>query len=138
VDIALGCSADGVHIGPDDIDYQLARKILGKNKIIGVSTHSFNEVKQVIELKPDYFSIGPIFKTTTKLDHPPLGPEIIRKIKVLKTKIPFLAIGGINEKNIDVLKKYGVERVALTSAIINSKNPEKVVKYLKGGLNENS
>jgi len=127
IDLALAVDADGVHLGQDDLPYEVAREMF--DGIIGVSTHSVEEAKKA-EKFADYISAGPVFKTTTKEDaKEPIGIEGLRRI-VSSVKMPVVAIGGINKFNIEDVLKTGVKGVAVISAIANSQNPEKSAKEL--------
>ncbi len=131
VDIALATDADGVHLGQDDLPLYLARKIIGKEKIIGVSTHSLDEAIQAETDGADYIAVGPIFATPTKPDYKPVGLELIRQIKE-RIKIPFVAIGGIDENNIKDVVNAGATRIAVVRAVVGSDNITQAVRQLKG------
>ena len=129
VDLALASNADGIHLGQDDLNLKIARKILGNSKIIGISANNALEISNAIENGCDYLGIGPVFKTSTKKDKKPLG---LKKIKALTQdiKIPWFAIGGINKNNICDLKSYGFRKVALISSLMNSENPEREARMI--------
>jgi len=121
LDIALIVEADGVHLGQNDLPVPLARKLL-KEKIIGLSTHNLEEAIQASKEEIDYLSIGPIYHTHTKKDaKTPLGPEIITKIKKL-ISTPVIAIGGINEENINEVIKAGADGIAIASGLLKAKD----------------
>tara|TARA_Y100000766_G_C18869077_1_gene587294 strand:- start:587 stop:1636 length:1050 start_codon:yes stop_codon:yes gene_type:complete len=122
VDIALASNADGIHLGQDDLNLETAKKLLGSSKIIGITANNANDIRSAIEGGCDYLGIGPVFKTSTKKNKEPLG---VKKIKYLTkdVKIPWFAIGGITKTNIISLKKYGIRKVALVSALMNSEDP---------------
>jgi thiamine-phosphate pyrophosphorylase len=123
VDIALAVDADGIHLGLDDMPYDIARKLLG-NKIIGLTVHNVEEAIEAENLGADYVGISPIFATTTKLDAgKPAGLEMVKKVKE-KINIPFVAIGGINFENLDDVLKAGAKSVAAISAIVTKDNVE--------------
>lgn len=131
VDIALATDADGVHLGQDDLPLSLARKIIGKEKIIGVSTHSLDEAIQAEADGADYIAVGPVFATPTKPDYKPVGLELIRQVR-MRIKIPFVVIGGIDENNIKDVVKAGATRVAVVRAVVGSDNITEATKRLKG------
>ena len=136
VDIALAVDADGVHLGQNDLPLDLARKILGKGKIIGTSNHSVKEVKQSESAGADYISVGPVFYTDTKKDAGPvLGLELLKQVRAI-TKLPIVAIGGVNEENIEEVLQAGANSVAIISAIVSTSNPgksaERIVKKIRG------
>ncbi len=131
VDIALFSDADGVHLGKDDLPVKEARKILGEDKIIGMSCDNVKEAIKAEKEGADYISLGPIFPTTTKKDIPsPLGVKVIRKTKK-KISIPIVAIGGINEKNIREVLKAGADSIAIISAVLKYGNMSARVKSFK-------
>lgn len=121
-------NADGVHIGQKDIAYFKAREYLGYNKIIGLSIENIEQAKQCQYLDVDYFGVGPIFATKTKLDAAnPIGIQQLRLITNLLNK-PIVAIGGINKNNITSVLASGVSGVALISAILGAPSPETETK----------
>ena len=134
VDIALSSDADGVHLGQEDLPVSYARKLLGGNKIIGISTHSVKEALKAQEQKADYISLGPIFKTPTKPEYSAQGLMLIRKLRT-RLRVPFLAIGGINLRNLEQILNAGAKRVAVVRAICKSKNIAKTIKQFKTRLN---
>ena len=128
IDIALAVDADGVHIGQDDMPYETARKLLGKNKIIGVTTHNIEESVEAEKIGADYIGLSPIFLTSTKADAgKACGPEMIKKVKS-NVKIPIAAIGGINESNVGQVLKAGGKNIAIISAILTKEDVETAVK----------
>lgn len=128
LDIALAVDADGVHIGQDDIPYNTARKLLGKNKIIGVTVHDLKESIDAEKKGADYIGLSPIFETSTKADAGKACGTGMIKDTVKKIKIPIVAIGGINKSNIGEVLKSGAKNVAIISAILTMDNVEQVVK----------
>jgi len=133
LDLALILEADGVHLGQDDIPIQYARPFL-KDKIIGISTHSLDQAREAIESGADYIGIGPAFKTETKIKADPVvETDLILKIKEL-SPVPVIAIGGIGEKNIDLLVNKGIRRAAIISDILSSNNIEAKTRALKEKL----
>jgi len=117
VDIAAGCGADGVHLGQDDFPVAFARKILGKKKIIGKSTHSIEQARAAVKEKVDYVAVGPIFWTQTKKIDRPVGTELVAQVRKL-TKKPILAIGGIKPENAGSVIAAGATGVAVVSALM--------------------
>ena len=104
VDIAIGCGADGVHTGQDDIPVSVIRKTLGPCKIIGRTTHSIEQGKIAVRDGADYVSVGPIWETPSKPGRPGIGFDYLSQAHDLST--PFVAIGGINTKNISQITPY--------------------------------
>lgn len=128
VDIALITKSDGVHLGQDDLPVVCVRKLVGKKFIIGLSTHSLSQAKLALNLPVDYISIGPVFPTTTKLEYKPVGIDIVKHVKKLaKNKIPVVAIGGINDSNIELLKEAKPDAVAVVS-VLKDLDSEKISK----------
>ncbi|MGH8003620.1 MAG: thiamine phosphate synthase [Limisphaerales bacterium] len=117
VDIAAACGADGVHLGQEDFPVVLARKILGKRKIIGKSTHSIEQAKEAIKEKVDYIAVGPTFWTETKKIDRAVGRELVTQVRKL-TKKPILAIGGIKPENAASVLFAGATGVAVVSALM--------------------
>ena len=133
IDLALILDADGVHLGQDDIPIKYARPLL-KDKIIGISTHSLDQAREAIDSSADYIGIGPVFNTGTKIKADPVvGIDLILTAKSL-SPIPVIAIGGIEEKNIDLLVRRGIKRVAIISDILSSKDIEAKTRTLKEKL----
>jgi len=129
IEIALLVDADGVHMGQDDLPAKEARKLIG-NKILGISTHSPEQLQKAIEAKVDYVGVGPIYKTKTKVNVcDPVGLEYL-EYAVKNCTIPFVAIGGIKVHNIDEVLKRGAQTVCLVTEIIGSESIEKQVKLL--------
>ncbi len=117
-DLALAVDADGVHLGQGDLPYREARAILGADKLIGLSTHSPEQVQAADCLHPDYIGFGPIFKPGSKQDHDPVvGIHGLRQIRAL-TLLPVFAIGGITLENVGEVIKVGADGVAVISAIL--------------------
>lgn len=133
IDLALLVDADGVHVGQDDLPPSEVRKLIGDNKIIGLSTHSPEQGKKAFENPDvDYIGVGPIFPTTTK-DTAPVGLEYLDYV-VENLNIPFVAIGGIKEHNIDRIIERGAKRICLVSDIVGAPNIEEKVKFLRSKL----
>jgi len=118
VDISLAVGADGVHLGQDDLPYALARRIMGKDKIIGVTVHSLKEAVRAQEQGADYLGVSPIYATTTKRDAGrPCGTGLIRQIKK-HTKIPLIAVGGIHLTNAREVIAAGADGLCALSAVV--------------------
>ncbi len=131
VDLSLALNADGVHLGQEDIPTYVARELLGKDKLIGKSTHSIKEIRDAEEEGCDYLGVGPIFSSNTKKDLSPIGPDLVKEA-LTSTKLPFFAIGGINSDNLLQLKSKGVKRIAVSGAIMNSKSPSLETRKILG------
>ncbi len=132
-DIARIVGADGVHLGQDDLSVDEARRILGPQALIGVSTHSIDQVRQAILAGADYLGIGPVFPSRTKsFDHYP-GLDFVRE-STAETPMPSFAIGGIGPDNLERVVAAGAKRVAVGSAVLESDDPESLVRLLKARL----
>lgn len=137
VDIALAIDADGLHIGQSDLPYSLARKLFGKDKIIGLSIENLNQAKEANALDVDYIGLSPVFYTDTKNDiAPALGLDGIKEIAKI-SKHRMVGIGGINTSNaIDILSS-GAEGIAVVSAILSHDDPKKAALELKKCVSKN-
>lgn len=118
VDIALMVDADGVHVGQEDMPVSEIRKILGVNKIIGLSTHSVEDADKAVLQDVDYIGVGPIFPTTTK-DRVAVGIEYMDYVEN-NIDLPYIAIGGIKESNLLQIVEKGAKRIALVSEIVGA------------------
>lgn len=122
VDIALSLSADGVHLGQSDMPPQAARRMLGDNAIIGLSTHNLRQAVAAAEEPVDYIAIGPIFSTTSKPDtHPVVGLDGLAKVRA-SVSTQLVAIGGITDRNAAAVFTAGADSVALIDAILASRH----------------
>jgi len=134
IDIALLVDADGVHLGQKDIPVKQARRLLGQNKIIGKSTHNYQEAKSAVKEGVDYIGIGPAFPSKTKDTYKPLNIKTIKKI-IISCNIPYFVIGGINSKNLKYLLSKEIKRIAVFSSIIKADNPHSITKKFLKKLN---
>ncbi|PIQ85676.1 MAG: thiamine phosphate synthase [Candidatus Omnitrophica bacterium CG11_big_fil_rev_8_21_14_0_20_43_6] len=135
-DVAQKASADGVHLGQDDLSVKQAREILGPDKIIGVSCHSLAQALQAQKEGADYLGIGPIYPTATKPGCPAIGLKTAARLKA-KVKIPYFAIGNIHEGNIQTVTAAGIKRVAVCRAILETDDPVQAAKRLYKKLRKN-
>jgi thiamine-phosphate pyrophosphorylase len=130
LDIAQAVDANGVHLGQDDMPLNAARKILGSEKVIGITTHNLEEALQAEKDGADYVCVSPIFQTDTKKDAgEPTGIFLIKEVKQ-KVKIPVAAIGGINLENARQVITAGADSVCVISAIVCNENVEKAAKEI--------
>ena len=123
VDIALAVDADGVHLGQTDLPVAVARKILGKNKIIGQSTTSPEEMAKALATDVDYIGVGPVHETPTKAGKKAAGLEYVR-YAVENSTVPWFAIGGIDAGNVADVVQAGAKGVAVVRAIMIADNPQ--------------
>ena len=127
-DLALAVEADGVHLGQGDLPLDLARKVMGPDKLIGISTHNSDQVREATAGKPDYLGFGPIFKPGSKQDHDPVvGLEGLRAMRRL-TSLPVFAIGGIQIDQAGEVMRAGSNGVAVISAILKAPDISHAVK----------
>lgn len=124
VDVALAIDADGVHVGQSDMPCDVTRKLIGKDKILGVSAATINEAKKAEKDGADYIGTGAVFPTSTKDDASNVTKNELKKI-VKSINIPVVAIGGINESNAEQLTDTGIAGLSVVSAIMKSDNPKK-------------
>ena len=132
-DIAYSVNADGVHLGQNDLPLKEARRIIGKKKIIGISTHDLEQAIEAERDGADYIGFGPVFQTMTKDAGEPKGIDMLREVKA-KVKIPVVAIGGINLENIMSVLNTRIDAVAVASAILNGdieRNVRRFMDFLK-------
>lgn len=131
VDVALAVDADGVHIGQSDMSYEDARRLLGPDKIIGLSVENMEDILKANELDVDYVGISPVYGTPTKTDTAePFGLEGLRKAVELSAH-PTVAIGGMNASTIGDVIAAGADGVAVVSAICSAKNIKETTSKLK-------
>jgi len=120
--IARDAGADGVHLGQKDTGIAEARAILGKNKIIGCSTHTIEQALKAEQESADYIGIGPVFYTDTKKELSPIGLDTVRKV-ARYININAVAIGGIRKENLDSVLNTGIQWIASASGILKENFP---------------
>jgi len=132
VDIAFGVGADGVHLGQDDLPYAAARKLLGKNKIIGITVHTLTQAIAAEKNGANYLGVSPIFSTHTKFDAgKPVGLKMLSAIRK-RVALPLVAIGGITLANAPSVIGCGADAVCALSAVLSGSGVrEKVEKFQK-------
>ncbi len=130
LDVALAVKADGIHLGQNDAPVSLARRLLGKKAIIGLSCHTVPEIKKAQRLAVDYLGFGPVFETRTKTGGKEKGVAALRKAVRLSRK-PVFAIGGITHKTLGALRGTGSLDIAVCRAVCRAKDPAQAVRRLK-------
>ena len=120
--LARELSADGVHLGQDDMDPVEARRIMGADAIIGLSSHSREQIEAASSAPVDYISVGPIWETPTKEGRPATGLELIRTAAEIASK-PWFAIGGIDPDNVGQVVEAGAKRICVVRAIRDASDP---------------
>lgn len=133
LDLALALEADGAHVGQRDLPVPQARKILGPDKILGLSCSTLEEIRAVDTTLVDYLGIGPVFPTQTKLNAPPVvGTENFARL-VAASPLPVVAIGGIDIARAPVVRALGnAVGIAVVSAICAAENPRDAARALRG------
>ncbi len=135
VNVARELNADGVHLGQQDMSVLEARDIIGNEKVIGISTHNIKQARQAQNDGADYIAIGPVYQTNTKSYEPSVGLKVVQEIS-REINVPIFAIGAITLENMNDVVKAGVSRIAVCSAIINSKDICSSTKRFKTKLNQ--
>jgi len=129
-DIAIAVDADGVHVGQKDLPYEVVRRIVGPDKLVGVSTHTLEQARLAEKLGADYIGVGAMFATGTKSDATPAGIDMLHLIRK-ELSIPMVAIGGINKKNVSLLADTGVDGIAVVSAVVSEHDITGAARTLK-------
>ena len=129
VAVALAAGADGVHLGQDDGQLAAARAVLGEQALVGRSTHNPEQALAAEAEGADYIGVGPVFGTPTKPDYVPVGLELVR-FAAENIKVPFVAIGGIDDTNAALVRASGARAVAVVRAVSGARDPEAATKRL--------
>ncbi len=132
-DLVAATGADGVHVGQDDVAVSDARAIVGPDRLIGLSTHSPEQVDAAAERSVDYIGVGPVHATPTKPGRPAVGLELVR-YAAEHASLPFFAIGGISPANVDAVRTAGAERIAVVRALTEAADPARVARSLRQGI----
>ncbi len=130
VDVALAVDADGLHVGQDDMPAGLARRLVGSDRILGVSATSLEEAVRAEREGADYLGVGPVFPTSSKADAAPaMGLEGLRAITA-RVSVPVVAIGGVNAESVDAVMAAGAAGVAVISAVVSAPDVEEAARRL--------
>ena len=122
-DVAALAAANGVHVGQEDLGVEEARRVVGPDKLVGVSTHNVEQFQRAAASSADYIAVGPIFATGTKSNlDPVVGTEFIRKVRPLTDK-PIVAIGGVTLQRAPEIIKAGADSVAVIRDILRAPEP---------------
>jgi|SRR5277367_2625032 len=122
-DVAFLAGATGVHVGQDDLEVEQARRVLGPDKFVGVSTHNLEQFEKAAASSADYIAVGPIFSTSSKANPDPVvGLDLLRRVRVLTAKA-IVAIGGITLDRAASAIEAGADSVAVISGILNAADP---------------
>lgn len=134
-ELAIACGADGVHIGQDDADPAEVRRMVGSEALIGLSTHSPEQIDAAHAV--DYISVGPVHATPTKPEYDEVGIELVR-YAAARAAFPFFAIGGIDAGNVGEVLAAGAQRVAVVRAIRDAPDPGAAARALRERVEEHS
>jgi thiamine-phosphate pyrophosphorylase len=129
-ELARACDADGVHVGQDDVSAEQARELLGPDAVVGLSTHSEEQIAASAGRPVDYISVGPVWETPTKEGRPGVGTDLIRHAAE-RAPHPFFAIGGIDTGNAGEVIAAGAERLCVVRAIRDAADPEAAATELR-------
>ena len=130
IDVAMAVDAEGVHLGQSDMPVNIARKILGEDKIIGATAKTVAQAVEAYENGADNLGVGAIYPTTTKVKTVLTSVETLKEI-TKSVPIPVNAIGGLNKDNIDILKNTGIAGICVVSAVMKAENPQKSASEIK-------
>jgi thiamine-phosphate pyrophosphorylase len=131
-DVAALAGATGVHVGQEDLDVEQARRVLGQDKLVGVSTHNLEQFERAATSSADYIAVGPIYDTSTKANPDPVvGLDLLRRVRRLSDK-PVVAIGGITLEQAAAVIEAGADSVAVISGILSAPDPgQRARQYIK-------
>jgi thiamine-phosphate pyrophosphorylase len=132
-DLARSCDADGVHVGQDDASAEEARELLGPDAIVGLSTHSEEQIAAANERPIDYMSVGPVWETPTKAGRPAVGLDLISHAAEHATR-PFFGIGGVDSSNAEQVVRAGARRLCVVRAIRDAADPTATAEELRGAF----
>jgi thiamine-phosphate pyrophosphorylase len=130
-DLALECGADGVHVGQDDDPLREVRDVVGADLLVGISTHSPEQVELGLGSIADYLGVGPVHATPTKPGREPVGLELVRYAAAHGAAKPWFAIGGIDADNAPAVAEAGASRIAVVRAIRDAADPRAVAAALR-------
>jgi len=133
--VAREAGADGVHVGQDDIPAAEVRELLGPDMLIGLSTHSPEQIDAVDASVVDYIGVGPVHETPTKPGRPAVGLELVR-YAAAHAPVPFFAIGGLHAENLADAVRAGARRACVLRAIAEAEDPERAARALRERLDD--
>jgi thiamine-phosphate pyrophosphorylase len=135
-DLALRCGADGIHVGQDDEPPESVRERVGEDLLVGLSTHSPEQLERALGAGVDEVSVGPVYETPTKPGRPAAGLDYVRHAAVRAPGVPWFAIGGINPANVREVIAAGAERIVVARAIRDADDPAAAAAALRAALEE--
>jgi thiamine-phosphate pyrophosphorylase len=133
-DVALAAGADVLHLGQDDLPMAWARRVLGEGVLLGRSTHDLDQARRAMAEAWDYLVVGPVWATATKPGRPAVGTGLVRAVAGLDPPVPWFAIGGIDEANLDAVTAAGAGRVVVVRAITDAPDPAAAARGLRRRL----
>ncbi|MGH7425866.1 MAG: thiamine phosphate synthase, partial [Candidatus Methylomirabilales bacterium] len=132
VDLACAAGADGVHLGQEDLSAAAARQMIGAG-LIGLSTHTEEQIRAAAASEADYLSVGPVHLTPTKPGRPAVGCALVR-FAAAHARLPFFAIGGIDSATAPAVAEAGARRVAVVRAIVDAGDPAAAARQIRRAL----
>jgi thiamine-phosphate pyrophosphorylase len=130
-DLVAEGSADGVHVGQDDVPVAQARALVGPDRLVGLSTHSRAQIDAAgTTAAPDYIGVGPVYETPTKPGRAAVGLDAVR-YAAARAPAPFFAIGGIDDRTVGGVVAAGARRVAVVRALVGAPDPEAAARRLR-------
>jgi thiamine-phosphate pyrophosphorylase len=133
-DLGLAAGADGVHVGQDDMAVAEVRAAVGADMLVGLSTHSPEQLDAAIAAAPDQLSVGPVWETPTKPGRPAAGLGYVRTAAERRPPQPWFAIGGIDGSNVGEVVAAGAQRVVVVRALRDAADPEAAARKLRAAL----
>jgi thiamine-phosphate pyrophosphorylase len=134
-DLVDATGADGVHVGQDDAAVHAARALVGPERIVGLSTHTPEQIDAALIAPVDYIGVGPVHETPTKPGRPAVGLDLVRYAAAHAT-VPFFAIGGISPANVVAVHDAGAERIAVVRALTEAPEPDAAARTLRAALTD--
>jgi thiamine-phosphate pyrophosphorylase len=134
-DLVAETGADGVHVGQDDLDAVVAREVVGRDRIVGLSTHSPSQIDAAGDVPVDYIGVGPVHATPTKPGRPAVGLELVR-YAADHAGVPWFAIGGVSPDNVVAVREAGADRVAVVRALTEAPEPARAARTLREAVSE--
>ena len=127
------CGADGVHVGQEELTAREARRIVGPDRLVGVSTHDIEQARAAVLDGADYLGVGPVFPSRTKPFEAFAGLEFVRAVAG-EIGLPWYAIGGIGPENVAAVREAGASRVAVSAAVCGAEDPRSAAAELRAGV----
>lgn len=128
-DLAVATDADGVHVGQEELTVKEARRIVGPQRLVGVSTHTIDQARQAVLDGADYIGVGPVFPSQTKPFESLAGLQLVRAVAA-EISLPWFAIGGINAESVGMVVEAGAHRIAVSNGILSAEDPEAAARTL--------